>query len=341
MYALSALDAISPAIQRTRDILFRPFRWGTFLKLSVVALLTEGLGNNLRSTWNQHHHVSYAGGAFPPFSPSPEKVAAIAAAMALVILLGLFIAYLITRLRFAFFHCLIHNIREIRPGWRFYRNQATRFFWMNVVVGICFMALAVLALVPFAAGLWTLFRQSQSSGPIDLGLALSLVVPLIPVVLLIILAAVLLDVVLRDWMLPHYALENATAGQAWSAVWARLTREKGPFFFYAIVRVLLPAAAVIALLVILIIPGVVFAGAVAGIEIGIHSLASGPGLVAWIALQVLVVVAAATIALLVWISLLGPLSTAVREYALLFYGGRYERLGDILFPPSAPAGGTA
>jgi hypothetical protein len=31
----------------------------------------------------------------------------------------------------------------------------------------------------------------------------------------------------------------------------------------------------------------------------------------------------------------GPLSTATREYALIFYGGRYQSLGDILFPPVA------
>jgi hypothetical protein len=29
----------------------------------------------------------------------------------------------------------------------------------------------------------------------------------------------------------------------------------------------------------------------------------------------------------------GPLSTGIREYALIFYGGRYPVLGDILEPP--------
>ena len=38
--------------------------------------------------------------------------------------------------------------------------------------------------------------------------------------LLIMVVGIVLDVVLRDWMLPHYALDNATAGQAWAAVWA-------------------------------------------------------------------------------------------------------------------------
>jgi hypothetical protein len=31
----------------------------------------------------------------------------------------------------------------------------------------------------------------------------------------------------------------------------------------------------------------------------------------------------------------GPLSTGLREYALIFYGGRYQALGNILYPPPA------
>jgi len=38
----------------------------------------------------------------------------------------------------------------------------------------------------------------------------------------------------------------------------------------------------------------------------------------------------------VGIGLAGPVSTAVRQYALMFYGGRYQLLGDILFPPPPP-----
>ena len=50
-------------------------------------------------------------------------------------------------------------------------------------------------------------------------------------------------------------------------------------------------------------------------------------------LEVLIGVVAFGIVLFAVICLGGPLSTAVRQYALLFYGGRYQKLGDILFPP--------
>jgi hypothetical protein len=61
-------------------------------------------------------------------------------------------------------------------------------------------------------------------------------------------------------------------------------------------------------------------------------------------LQVLVGVIAFAAALLAWIVIGGPLSTAIRQYALVFYGSRYQPLGNVLFPPppvAPPAPGTA
>lgn len=343
MYAISAADAISPALQRTRNFLFRPFRLGTFLKLCLVALITEGFGSNFNSSWNRHHETSHPG-AVPshPVHFTPEMIAAIVAMSVLAILLGLLICYLITRLRFAFFHCLIHDTRELRPGWRLYRSQALRFYWMNVVVGICFVLLAALAVLPFVAGFWRMYQNSRAGGHIDMGLALSLILPLIPVVLLLVLAAVFIDLVLRDWMLPHYALENATAGQAWAAVWARVSNEKVPFFLYAVLRILLPIGAALALVFAMLIPTLLFVAVTAGLEVGIHSVfagATGAAVLVRILLQLIVGVIALGVGLFACIALGGPLSTAVREYALLFYGGRYQPLGDILFPPP-PASAT-
>jgi len=45
MRVLSAADSVSPAIQRTRELLFKPFSWGTYLKLGLVAIITEGAGS--------------------------------------------------------------------------------------------------------------------------------------------------------------------------------------------------------------------------------------------------------------------------------------------------------
>ena len=294
MRAISAVDSVSPAIQRTREFLFRPFSWGTYLKLGLVAIITEGVGNNFRSSSHGGHPPGHGPIVHPPFHLTPEWVAAIVAAALVAIVLSFVIFYLITRLRFAFFHCLIHNSKEIRPGWWLY------------------------------------------GGHPDIGLLLSLVLPLIPVILLLALAGILTDVILRDWMLPHYALDNATAGEAWTRVWARIQAEKRQFAVYALLRVVLPLIAGIGLFIVLMIPGLILAGSYAAFEYGLHSAfadATGAAWVAGVLIQAFFGLVAFGLLLLASICLGGPVGTEIREYALIFYGGRYQALGEILYPP--------
>ncbi len=336
MLPISAADSISPAIQRTRAFLFRPFRLGTYLKLCLVAVLTEGSGGgggsgNFNPGRWPHQRSTHAVTSFPSHLPAlhGDWIALLVALVLVFIVVGLVIAWLITRLRFAYFHCLITNSPWISPGWHLYRDPATRFFWMNIVVGLCFLVLMVALILPFAAGIFGL-AHNAAGGHLDFGALLAFLLPLIPLIMLIAIAAIALDIVLRDFMLPHYALDNATAGQAWSAAWARIRAQKGQFIFYALLRVILPIVAYIAVFIIVIIPAVIGAVITAAVEVGIHA-ALGQSL-AGITLEVIVGAIAVAVAILVGIALAGPVSTGLRQYALMFYGSRYQRLGDILWP---------
>jgi hypothetical protein len=337
MRAVSATDAISPAIQRTWELLFSPFQWGTYLKLGLVAIITEGAGAH----FNSSSHTPPSSGHTPigNLSMSPTAWIAVMAAIALALLLCFFVLYLVTRLRFAFFHCLISNTRQLRPGWRLYQTQATRFFWLNVAVGCCFLLLVGLAALPFVHGFWQLFQEIQAGGHPPIGLWLSLILPLIPLMLVLGLVAVAADVILRDWMLPHYALEDASAGEAWASVWARIVAEKRQFIAYALLRLVLPTIAMVAVFMLLVVPGLMLAGSVAAIEYGLHSTfadATGASSVIGILLQVFFGLLALAFAVFASICVGGPVSTAIREYALVFYAGRYQVLGDILFPVAPP-----
>lgn len=335
MPVFSAADAISPAIHRTRHFLFAPpFRWGTFLKLCLVAAITEGLGTNLRSSANKGHEAPATTPGYIVGHFSPEMIGAAIAMTALVILFALFIVYLITRLRFAYFHCLVNNVRQIKPGWGLYRAQAKRFFLMNIGVGACFLLIVGIISLPFVAGFWRFFQGMHDSAGPNWALLISLVVPLVPLIFLIAVVGLFIDIALRDWMLPHYALENATAGQAWHAVWMRIKNEKRQFFVYSILRLIGPIVAAIVLFLILIIPSAISLGAVGAAEYAIHSAfatSTGSADVAGKLLEVFIGFLAFAFAVVVGISLGGPLSTGLREYALLFYGGRYQALESALF----------
>jgi hypothetical protein len=349
MRALSAAEAISPAINRTREFLFAPpFRWPTFLKLCLVAAITEGLGSNLQSNANKNHASSDGPGPMA-FHFSPQIIAAIVAMSLLMLVVVLLIFYVMTRLRFAYFHCLVTNTRLIKPGWNLYRPQANRFFRMNLWVGLCFVLMAALMVVPFIPGFIRLFKGIQAGNGPDVQLIFSLALPLIPIFMLLVVAGIALDIILRDWMLPHYALEDASAGQAWSAVWERVLEEKGSFFAYGILRIVLPIIAFIGIVIVLLVPGLVLVGCVAGAEYAVHSAfanATGASVAIGAMLEVFIGAVALGFALVIGISIGGPVSTGIREYALVFYGSRYQKLGEALFPtapvlqtgsPGAPA----
>ena len=337
MHAFSAADSVALAIQRTREFLFRPFRWGAYLKLGLVAIITEGSANNFRSSGGGGQPSGHGPVINSPFDIPAINVVAIVAAVIGVTLLSMWIFYLITRLRFAFFHCLVSNTTEIRPGWRLYREPALRFFWLNMIVGVCFLLLVVVLALPFVAGFWRLFKDTPPGGHPDVGLLLSLVLPLIPLILLLVLAGFLIDVVLRDWMLPHFAVDNATAGEAWREVWLHVKAEKRQFLVYVLLRVALPAVAMAVLFMVLLIPGLIVAGSIGALVYAIHSAfagSSGGAAEAGLLAQVFFGSVGFLLMVLAGICLGGPVSTGIREYSLTFYGGRYQALGDILYPPA-------
>lgn len=339
MRAVSAADAVSVAVQRTRQFLFRPFTWGTYLKLGLVAIITEGLGSNFNSSSHGRAPSGHGPVINSPFDIPPAWIAAAVAMVLLVIFISIIVFYLITRLRFAYFHCLAHNTTEIRPGWWLYKDKAMRFFWLNLAVGFSFLLVVGLIAIPFVSGFWRLFQDYHMGRHLDVALLLSLFLPLIPLILLIALAAMLTDLILRDCMLPHYALDDASAGEAWFQVWSRIKAEKKQFIAYALLRIALPFIATIGLFILFMIPGLILAGSVAAVEFGIHSTfadATGASALVGKLLEVFFGVLAFGFALLAGICLGGPVSTAIREYALVFYGGRYKELGDTLYPPTVP-----
>jgi hypothetical protein len=337
MYVLSAPESIAPAIERTRSLLFRPFRWSSFLKLCAVAVFTEGYSSGNFNSLHPHHtpNAHFAADSLT-FQSNPLLIAFILAAALVVVGLAIALFYLLVRLRFALFHCLIHQMRLLAPGWRLYREQSLRFFLLSLAVGFVFLAVFLAAAVPFFVGFLHLFRDYHMSGDFPVAEFLTLLLPFIPVLLVFAIAGVAVDMILRDFMLPHMALENATSGQAWAAARAHIGREKGAFFVYGLLRIVLPIVATIALVLVLLIPGIILFGALAVMMGGVHvALGDATGLMFLVRIFIEAVLGLIffALALFLTICLGGPLSIAVRNYALVFYGGRYQALGNILYPP--------
>jgi len=77
----------------------------------------------------------------------------------------------------------------------------------------------------------------------------------------------------------------------------------------------------------------VLAGGLAIVEWGLHSYfadATGSSVVVGAMLQAFFGLLAVGFGLLAMVCIGGPVSTSIREYALVFYGGRYQALGAVL-----------
>jgi hypothetical protein len=335
MHVFSAADAIAPAISRTYRFLFQPFRLGTFLKLSLVAVITEGMSLHLN---NSHGQPGKWGSMPPPNFPGAWLGLALVA-IAIIVPIAILIAYLITRLRFAYFHCLVYQVKQIAPGWRLYREQAMRFFLLNIGVGVAFLVVLVLCALPFVSGFIKLFHQMHEGAHFDIGGFLALFLPLLLILLVLAVLGWLTDVFLRDLMLPHIALENATVGEAWESASARIGADPGAFFLYGFLRLVLPIVAFIAVAVVLIIPLLVialgFGGAIAGLTALVVN-SSGFAKVLLVMIEAVVILLSVGISVFVGLFVGGPVATAIRTYTLVFYGSRYPLLGSLLYPPAPP-----
>jgi hypothetical protein len=201
-----------------------------------------------------------------------------------------------------------------------------------------------LAVAPFALSFYNIYLASQHGGHVNWVYCIALFLALFAVVFLLALIFAVVNLTMRDFMLPHIALENATVRAAWLAACAHIKAEKGAFFLYAFLRLILPVLAMIALFIILFIPLLMVFGVLAISLVGFTAAlayATGVTRIFLIALAAIVGLFTLCLGLLVAISVGGPIATWKRNYALLFYGGRYQALGDILSPPPPPVTSTS
>lgn len=339
MPLFTALDAVSPAISRWQRLLFRDFRVGLLLKLSFVALLAElsggGGGSGSRSFGNSAGHGGGLGGWHPQ---SAAITSAIIAALVifgiLAFVIGLVVFYLSCRMKFVEFHIAVTEDTEVAPAWRRYGPQTWKLFWVTFGIGVFgFIALAaaaapiVLSLMHQSGEEW-----SNPSGNTILGMILAL----LPIVFAWLLIMALLMMIVRDFMLPVWALEGATVGQAWQRARQIIERAPGDFLKYALVKAALRLAVGIAGGMAWFLSVVVSAVPVVAIGAAVYFALRNAGTGAMVGLFFLGVAAGALF--LVWgallfIVFLGAPLLGLQCYAVEWLGGRYPLLGNILWPP--------
>ncbi|MHC4462556.1 MAG: DUF7544 domain-containing protein [Planctomycetota bacterium] len=246
---ISVIDPISPAIERVKIILFRPFDIGKWFVIGFcawLAFLGEGGGPSFNFNFGgpQQQHGRPPGEIFHHAKEFLIEnlfwiLPVVITVTVVMIIIGLIITWLSSRGRFMFLHCVALNKAEVKVPWRKFGKQGNSLFLFRIVVGlICFAVvmlliamLAVIAVLLFAGG----------GGPHPLGiilmglLAICLIIPTV-------IVFVLIDKFTQDFVVPIMFLRQGTCTAAWREFWKLLTGNKGKFALYILFQIVIAIA---------------------------------------------------------------------------------------------------
>jgi hypothetical protein len=337
---LSAVDAISPAINRARQQLFDPLRPGFWWRMAVLAFFTGEVSGG--------GGINFPSGSFDwPKQPEPQDpshflgapwdwnavMQALPWILALALLATVFLLiflYVHSVLRFVLFDSVITGQCSLRQGWTRWRgNGAQYFLWLMIFQFFAFLALMVLVGIPLLVA-WQqgVFRAPREHMPMLItgGLILFLVL----FVFGLVVAAI--AVLAKDFVVPIMALEGVTVIEGWRRLLARMNGNKGSYAGYLGMKLVLVIAVGIAtaminvvLALIVIIP----AGIVVFILIALKQVAA-------IALAILIAIVALISLFALFAIVAAPVAVFFQAYALYFFGSRYDRLAELLQPPPPP-----
>jgi hypothetical protein len=335
---LSAVDVISPALERIKNQLFRPFRFRQWLRLALVGFLAGEMGQgggcsvrlplellNLRSP-NQFQG---------PITPrGPLFLLLLVLAVLLILVVGVVFAYLNSRMRFVLFDSVVDGECRIRYSWNRRGTEAFGYFIFQIVLSIVgLLSLIVLfglpVLLAFQLGWFENARQHI------LGLVLGGVL-FFCLFLIWMITLVLVQVLTKDFVIPQMAIEGVSLSEGWSRLWSFMKGDKGSYAGYIGMKILLALAAAfilgIAGLIVLIVLLIPF-GLVAILGVVIAAAAN----IGWNPVTMAIAIVFGAIGFLSLILLVALISVPAivffPAYSIYFFAERYPALRALLYPP--------
>ena len=343
---VSAIDTISPAFQHTRQQLMQPFRFWQWTRLAFVGLLAGEMGSggcNLPSNFNipqqtgsQRHLLD-----FPSFDPA-LYAGLIAGAIVAALVLALIFLYISSVMRFVLFDSILAKECRIRLSWSRRHGQGLRYFWWQLGFALATLAGFVI-LVGIPAGI--AFALGWLTQPKDhvLGLVLGGILLFLLFVVFAVAAAVI-QVMTRDFVIPQMALEGLGPIEAWRRLWPMIQREKGGYTGYIVMKVVLAIAAAIIIGIVSLIVGLIFAVPTALLAVVAILTGKSAGLT-WDAYTITIAIVVGCILFFAFLYLLAliavPAIVFFPAYSIYFFAARYRALNLVVYPPPiAPPSAT-
>jgi hypothetical protein len=357
MKTLSPADALGPAFRRAREVMAAPFRLGFFLKIALVAALTQPSFYTVIVSYPLQGVQLAAGAAmhpqrmnFGPTDPTPTYLSATLAGpgavagfaiFAIMLLIGVLIwvlaTYILCRLRFTLFDLVVYRHGKVREAWGKYGRQTWRYFGVLLLASFVFLLLITVTAGPFFVHMLKTTKRLGLQGPNPNPWPIfAQIFPLIGIFLLLGLAWIVVDAILQDFVLPPMAMEDAPIEGAFGRFFALLKADPVSVVVYLLLRFVV-ALGISWVLMMVVLIGLLILG-IGGMAVGFglyHAMWHGG-----LGLQVVFVAVVAAMALvllvlylLAMIAVYGTAAVFKQSYAVYFFGSRYPELGNRLEPP--------
>jgi hypothetical protein len=341
---ISAVDCVQPAIQHTREQLFKPFRWGQWSRLALVGILAAEFRSG-GCSFNPSAFIpnprpkrgdEFLPSGLPPIDPAhlAQFLALIGVALLLVAVLLLVFIYVSSIFRFILFDSVLRRKCSLAEGWRRWRRTGQRFFLWQLVFQLVAMVLLLVvvgvpALLLFASG--ALNDPQQHVGPFIGALFLFLFM-----ILVFALIAGSVQTLAKDFLVPIMALENLDFAEGWSRLLALIRHEPGRYVVYLLMKFVLSIAAAIVFGILAIIPALlIIAPAVLAVLAG---KAAGLG---WTVTTISLAVIFGSLLFVILIYVIAlvsvPATVFFPAYSIYFFASRYPKLDALLHPAPPPA----
>ena len=340
---LSAIDTISVALEHTKQQLFRPFRWGQWVRLAVLGFLTGELssgggcsGNfNIPTNAQTHPRGSEEFQSLPHMDPYLAGHILLIVGVALlffsvVILLWMYVGSVH---RFVLIESIVTKRVSLREGWQRWHAAGRRFFLWRMVFQIAAgMLAAILIGIPVGIALllgWLRDAEAHMA-PLILGGIL-----LLFLFLAFVLVAAVVGLLAKDFMAPIMALEELDFADAWSRLLAMMKQDKGGYLGYVAMKIVLAIAAgiIFGILITIAILVIALPFGLVGVAAVIAGKAAG---LTWTAATITLAIVAGTLAflLLMFVSsiLSVPVTVYFPAYSIYFFASRYPKLDAWLHP---------
>ena len=217
---ISVLDPIGRAIERTSQILFKPFdigKWFTMGFCAFLAYLGEGGGGSPGNFFTGRGGPGGRGGPArigPWIQANLSLIIACAIlGLALIIGLGALFTWIRSRGKFMFLDGIVRNHGAVVEPWRTFRPLGNSLFGFSFLLGLLGM-FAVLIVVAIGAGLaWPDIRAGRFGTDAWIAVTVGGLLFLVTIFILMVI-----NFLLEDFVIPAMYLRDQRVLEAWATV---------------------------------------------------------------------------------------------------------------------------